>query len=128
MRAFAGLVVGAALFASPAFAAEGPFTEAQVKKGLSEYNTHCRTCHAKEGKGALGPALVGDQFKSHFGGQTAADVRTWIHDFMPQTAPKSLKDEQLDPLLAYILSLNGYTPGSTEFSAETGKSLTIEGK
>ena len=128
MRAFAGLAIAAALFASPAFAAEGPFTEAQLKKGQSEYNPHCRTCHAKAGSGALGPALVGDTFKSHFGGQTAADVRAWIFEFMPQTAPKSLKDEQLDPLLAYILSLNGYTPGATELSAETAKSVTIEEK
>ncbi|MDR4308877.1 cytochrome c [Chelatococcus sambhunathii] len=117
---------GAALLAGPALAAEGPFTQAQLDKGGSEYNTHCRTCHAAKGKGALGPALTGDQFKGRFGGQTAADVRSWIHQNMPQTAPGSLNDDQLNVLMAYILSLNGYTPGQTEMSPDSAKTVTIE--
>jgi mono/diheme cytochrome c family protein len=123
---FAGLAAGTALIAGPALAAEGPFNQAQLDKGKSEYNTHCRTCHAANGKGALGPALSGDVFKGRFGGQSVTDVRTWIHENMPQTAPKSLKDEQLDPIMAYILSLNGFTPGQKELTAETGKDVKIE--
>ncbi|MFD1702436.1 c-type cytochrome [Methylopila henanensis] len=129
MRAFgllAGLIVGAAGFATSASAAEPAFTQAQLDKGTSEYNTHCRTCHAAKGKGALGPALFGDVWKARFGGGTATDARTWIHENMPQTAPKSLKDEQLDPIMAYILSLNGYTAGDKEFTAESGKAITLE--
>lgn len=117
-------VVGATLFAiSAATADEGPFTQAQLDKGKSEYNTHCRTCHAKDGAGALGPALHGDTFKARFGGQSVGDIRAWVHDNMPQTAPGSLSDEQLDPLMAYILSLNGYTPGQTAMSADSAKAV-----
>lgn len=121
-------MVGATLMiaAAPAFAAEGPFTQAQVDKGKEEYNTHCRTCHAKDGAGALGPALHGDVFKARFGGQSVADVRDWIHANMPQTAPGSLKDEQLQPIMSYILSLNGFTPGQKELTADTGKDVMIE--
>ena len=122
----AGLFVGSALFAAPALAGEGPFTADQVKKVLTEYNTHCRTCHAKDGKGALGPALHGDTFKGRFGGQSWADIRTWIHDNMPQTAPGTLSDDQLNVLTAYTMSLNGYTPGQTELSADTAKTVTLE--
>ena len=125
-KTLAAAVFGATMFAVPAIAAEGPFTQAQLDKGSSEYNTHCRTCHAAKGKGALGPALLGDTFKSRFGGQSVADVRSWIHENMPQTAPGSLNDEQLDGLMAYILSLNGYTPGQTAMSADSAKSVTIE--
>ncbi len=117
---------GVALLAGPALAAEGPFTQAQLDKGGSEYNTHCRTCHAAKGKGALGPALAGDVFKKRFGGQTVAEVRDWIHQNMPQTAPGSLNDDQLNVLMAYILSLNGYTPGQTEMSPDSAKSVTLE--
>lgn len=123
--AYATVAAGLALAAGAASADEGPFTQDQLTKGKSEYNTHCRTCHAKDGKGALGPALQGEVFKGRWGGQTAADVRAYVYEYMPQTAPKSLKDEQLDPLMAYILSLNGYTPGSTAFSAESGATLKI---
>lgn len=124
-KTFAGMLV-AGLAATPALAAEGPFNQAQLDKGSAEYNTHCRTCHAAKGKGALGPALTGDVFKGRFGGQSVSDVANWIHQNMPQTAPGSLKDEQLYPLMAYILSLNGYTPGQTELTAESGKSVNIE--
>lgn len=117
---------GAALFAGPALAAEGPFTQAQLDKGSSEYNTHCRTCHAAKGKGALGPALMGDVFKGRFGGQSVSEVADWIHQNMPQTAPGSLKDEQLYPIVAYILSLNGYTPGQADLTKESGASVKIE--
>ncbi|HVI29867.1 cytochrome c [Hansschlegelia sp.] len=122
----AGLFVGSALFAAPAFAGEGPFTDAQVKKGLTEYNTHCRTCHAKDGNGALGPALHGDTFKGRFGGQSWADIRNWIHENMPQTAPGTLSDDQLNVLTAYIMTLNGYTAGQTEMSPDAAKSVTLE--
>lgn len=124
-KTFAGILV-AGLAASPVLAAEGPFTQAQLDKGSSEYNTHCRTCHAAKGKGALGPALLGEPFKARFGGQTAADAAAWVHQNMPQTAPGSLKDEQLYPIMAYILSLNGFTPGQTELTAESAKSVTLE--
>lgn len=120
------IVLGSAVLAGPALAAEGPFSQAQLDKGTSEYNTHCRTCHAAKGKGALGPALTGDVFKGRFGGQSVTDVSTWIHQNMPQTAPGSLKDEQLYPIVAYILSLNGFTPGSADLTAESGKSVNIE--
>ncbi|PZQ13556.1 MAG: hypothetical protein DI565_13490 [Ancylobacter novellus] len=114
----ASLAVATAGAVAPAAAAEGPFNQAQLDKGKSEYNTHCRTCHAANGKGALGPALMGDDFKTKWGGKPISDLRSYTYEFMPQTAPKSLKDEQLDPIMAYILSLNGMTPGSKEFSKE----------
>lgn len=116
---------GAAMFAAPALAAEGPYTQAQLDKGSSEYNTHCRTCHAAKGKGALGPALSGDVFKKRFGGQSVTEVANWIHQNMPQTAPGSLKDEQLYPIVAYILSLNDFTPGQTELTKDSGSSVKI---
>jgi mono/diheme cytochrome c family protein len=117
--ALAGLALGPACFAAPAFANEGPFSQAQLDKGKSEYNTHCRTCHAANGKGALGPALAGDAFKKKWGGKPIAELRQWTYENMPQTAPKSLKDEQLDPITAYMLSLNGQTPGQKELTKDT---------
>ncbi|WP_020179707.1 cytochrome c [Methylopila sp. M107] len=116
---------GAAMFAGPALAAEGPYTQAQLDKGTSEYNTHCRTCHAAKGKGALGPALSGDVFKKRFGGQSVTDVANWIHENMPQTAPKSLSDEQLYPIVAYILSLNDFTPGQADLTKDSGAAVKI---
>lgn len=124
-KRFAIAAAGLFMMAGSALAAEGPFTQAQLDKGAGEYNTHCRTCHAGKGKGALGPALVGDQFKGRFGGQSVGDLATWIHDNMPQTAPGSLKDEQLYPIVAYILSLNEFTPGQAELTKDNAKGVNI---
>lgn len=125
VKFIAGVALGSAFLAAPAFAEEGPFTQAQLDMGKQEYNTHCRTCHSKDGNGALGPALHGEPWKAQFGGGSVGDMRTWIYQNMPQTAPGSLTDAQLDPIVSYILSLNGYTPGQTAMSADAGKSVTI---
>ncbi|RXF70796.1 c-type cytochrome [Hansschlegelia zhihuaiae] len=117
-----------ALGLHPAIAAEGPFTQAQLDAGGLLYNDHCRECHAKDGAGALGPKLSGDQFRQMFGGQPVANLRDWIFQNMPQNAPGTLPDAQLDPILAYILSLNGYAPGQTALSADTAKTVQFDPK
>ncbi|GLK68337.1 c-type cytochrome [Hansschlegelia plantiphila] len=123
---FASLALGSALVAgSAAMAAEGPYTQAQLDKGKSEYNGACRQCHAKEGAGALGPALKGDAFLKVFGGKPVAELRDYIHTNMPQNAPGSLTEDQLNVLTAYILSLNGFTPGQTEMSADSAKGAQL---
>lgn len=125
---FAGFALGTALMAGPAMAVEGPFTQAQVDAGKVTYNNKCRECHAKDGAGALGPALHGDQFKQMFGGQPIANMRDWIHDNMPQNAPGSLADADLNVLVSLILSWNGYTPGSAELSADSVKTVQFDPK
>jgi cytochrome c len=124
-KTLASVVLGSAMLAGPALAAEGPFSQAQVDAGAKEYNTHCRTCHAAKGKGALGPALMGDVFKKRFGGQSVSEVANWIHENMPQTAPKSLTDEQLYPIVAYILTLNDFTPGQADLTKDSGAAVKI---
>lgn len=113
-RALLVAAFGASVLAGPAFA----FTQEQVDKGKQEYNTHCRTCHGANGKGALGPALAGDQAKQKWGGKPSSEFRTFVYEQMPQTAPKSLKDDQLDVLTAYVLSLNGAKPADKPYAKE----------
>lgn len=127
--AFAGLL-GAGVMLGPTLAlgAEGPFTQAQLDAGDMQYNNHCRECHAKDGAGALGPKLSGDQFKQMFGGQPVANLRDWIYQNMPQNAPGTLPDAELDPIVAYVLSLNGYTPGQTAMSADAAKTAQFAPK
>ncbi|WP_020179708.1 cytochrome c [Methylopila sp. M107] len=110
----AAAAFGASLMTGPAVA----FTQDQADKGKSEYNTHCRTCHGSNGKGALGPALAGDPAKQKWGGKPSSEYRAFVYENMPQTAPKTLSDEQLDALTAYTLSLNGATPGDKPYAKE----------
>jgi mono/diheme cytochrome c family protein len=101
-----------------AFAESGPFTKQQAEDGHVKFNNLCAQCHKPDLTGALGPALVGTTFKQHWGGKSVSDLRSFIYNNMPATAPKSLTDDKLDPIVAWILSKNGIQPGDKPMSKE----------
>jgi mono/diheme cytochrome c family protein len=107
------------LAAGAAQAANGPFTAQQAEDGHTKFNNHCAQCHRPNLQGATGPALVGDGFKDKWAGKPVADLRTYIHEKMPQNTPGSLADDQIDPITAYILSKNGVQPGDTPLSKDS---------
>lgn len=107
------------LAAVPAYAESGPFTKQQAEDGHVKFNNLCAQCHRPDLSGALGPALKGDAFKAKWGGKPVANLRTFIHDNMPKNAPKTLKDDELDPIVAHILDANGVQPGDKPLSKDT---------
>lgn len=109
---------GATLAGSNGLAAMGPFTKQQAEDGHVKFNNHCAQCHRPDLTGALGPSLVNDAFKQKWAGRPVADLRGWIHANMPQNAPGSLPDDQLDPIVAWILLKNGVPPGDTPLSKD----------
>lgn len=113
------LLTATLVFAAPAFAGSGPFTQQQAEDGHVKFNNLCAECHRPDLSGALGPALKGDAFKAKWGGKPVSDLRTFINQNMPKNAPKSLKEDQLDPIVAYILSKNGVQPGDKPLSQDT---------
>lgn len=110
----AGTLAPGAVRAEP-----GPFTQQQAQDGQTIYNNHCATCHRPSLNGGTGPALTGDAFKQKWAGKPIAELRKRIHETMPTSAPRSLPDDQLDPIVAWILSKNGLQPGDTPLSAES---------
>ncbi len=120
----AGLALCTALVSSLAFAdaASGPFTQAQADQGHLEFNNHCAECHRPNLKGGLGPSLIDDSFKEIFEGKKVSDLRDFIYENMPQTAPKSLKDEQLDSIVSWIMFKNGVKPGDKPMSKDVATS------
>lgn len=104
---------------SAAFAAAGPFTKRQAKDGHVKFNNHCAQCHRPDLTGALGPSLVNDAFKQRWEGKPIAGLRDWIYENMPQNAPRSLPDKQLDPIVAWILLKNGVHPGDQPLNEGT---------
>lgn len=119
-KTMAGWLVGCALLAgaAPVAAATGPFTKAQAEDGQVKFNNNCAQCHRPNLKGALGPSLIDDRFKGHFAGKPVADLRGFIYNNMPQNAPKSLSDDLLDPIVAWILFKNGVQPGDTPLTKD----------
>ena len=90
---------------------KGSGTAAQ---GAPIYAQKCAACHGEQGKGGISAALVGaPPMKSMDSPKTIANFwpySTTLFDFirraMPFTQPRSLSDEEVYALTAYILAQN----------------------
>ena len=99
-------------------AADGPYTDAQADDGHVKFNNHCAECHGPKLDGALGPNLHDAKFQAMFANKPVKDLRDFVYENMPQTAPKSLADDQLYPILAWIMKKNNVPAGSKPLTKE----------
>lgn len=82
---------------------EGVYTEEQAAIGAELYVEHCSHCHDHE------------FFQNSFGawqGMTVLDYWYRILGNMPADNPRSLGDEQYLSIVAWIIAVNGFPPGS----------------
>jgi S-disulfanyl-L-cysteine oxidoreductase SoxD len=99
------------------------------EQGEVVYRTACLTCHGERGTGKPNDALTGG--KGTLAGD-AVPVKTvgsfwpyattlfdYVRRAMPLTAPKSLTDDQVYAVCAYILSLNGIIAADATMDART---------
>jgi mono/diheme cytochrome c family protein len=122
----AGLaVLTAGVGGTVSWADSGPFTTQQAENGHVLFNNNCAQCHRPDLSGAMGPALTGDQFKAKWGDKTVAELRTYIHENMPKTAPHTLTDDKLDPIVAWILQKNGTQGGDKPLTKDTAESAKV---
>ena len=110
---------------SLAWAETAPFTQQQAEDGHVKFNNLCAQCHRPDLSGALGPALTGDQFKKKWGGKSIAELRDFINQNMPKTAPHSLTPDKLDPIVAWIIAKNGDQPNNQPMSADSAKTAKV---
>ena len=116
---FAVVVAANIALCGAAFAGgSAPFTDQQAEDGHTKFNNHCAQCHGPKLQGALGPNLMDDKFKAVFAGKPLSNLRQFVWENMPQTAPKSLPDDQIDPIIAWILKNNGLQANGKPFSKE----------
>jgi mono/diheme cytochrome c family protein len=91
------------------------FTATQVSAGASVFAAKCALCHGTQLEGGAGPALSGPNFKTLSTKVKAnvSDIFTYMTTNMPLNAPASLSHTQYVNILSFILSKNGYHPGSS---------------
>jgi S-disulfanyl-L-cysteine oxidoreductase SoxD len=98
-------------------------------QGEVVYRAACQSCHGEHGAGKPNDPLVGGQ--GTLAGE-ASPVKTvgsfwpyattlfdYVRRAMPLTAPKSLTDDQVYAVCAYILSLNGIIGADDTMNAKT---------
>jgi cytochrome c len=95
------------------------FTAAQADRGLRSYERSCTKCHQSDLQGnqeVEAPALVGDPFQSHWGGQPIKDLFEKVSTKMPADNPGSLPTSAYLDIVAYLLQANKLPAGSDELS------------
>jgi alcohol dehydrogenase (cytochrome c) len=100
-------------------ASSGVYTEAQAARGKALYSRSCLQCHGGELSGAEGsPPLAGSLFLSHWGGLSIGALHARIEKTMPPGNSGSLGAVSDADVVAYILSKNGFPPGSKPLPAD----------
>jgi mono/diheme cytochrome c family protein len=105
-----------------------PAGSGDAKQGAAVYTAKCQACHGEKGMGKPADALVGGIGSL----ATAKPVRTvgsfWpyattLFDYtrraMPLQAPKSLTDDEVYAVTAYILAQNGIIAETAQMNAQT---------
>jgi len=83
----------------------------EVHEGGETYKTYCASCHRMDGGGLIGPNLT-DNAWIH-GGQITDIHQTLVNGVLEKGMPswsKLLKPEQLNQVVAYVVSLQGSNP------------------
>ena len=96
-------------------------------EGARIYAAKCAACHGPEGKGGTSAKLAGGEpIKNMESEKTIANfwpVPTTLYDYirraMPWRQPRSLANEEVYALTAYILSLNKLIDESVTMNAQT---------
>jgi len=106
---------------------EGSGTAAQ---GEALYKAQCAACHGLEGGGGMGTRLVGREgypegskdvlaATSRGAWPTSVTIFDFVRRAMPHVTPKSLTDDQVYQLTAWILERNGLIDADTVIDANT---------
>lgn len=106
ITAFAFLVIAALCFREQATSALSAPEPTSAAAGEELYKQNCLSCHAAEGAGSgRYPALVSDKFKKKYGSYDKAYA--FISTNMPDNAPGTLREEEYEAIVNYVLALNG---------------------
>jgi S-disulfanyl-L-cysteine oxidoreductase SoxD len=97
-------------------------------QGAAIFATKCALCHGEGGKGGIAPALVTSGSVKGIDESTVTIANFWpyattlfdyIRRAMPWQKPRSLSDDEVYALSAYVLAQNKLIPESQPMNAQT---------
>ena len=105
-----------------------PAGSGTAAKGADVFAIHCAACHGDKGQGGLAPALITDVKRKGIDEGTVTIANYWpyattIFDYvrraMPWQSPRSLTDEEVYSLTAFILAENHLIPEDEVVDAQS---------
>jgi len=87
------------------------FTESQVERGLAVYRDVCVECHYRSD-------FRGTQFQFEWRRRSVGDFYQTIVESMPEDDPGGLDLQGYIDVVAFLLSLNGFSAGNDELVAD----------
>lgn len=104
-----------------------PAGRGNAGEGKPLYDAQCAGCHGMKGSGGSGGELAGNSaLNGPHPDQTvgnywpyATTIFDYIRRAMPQHAPRSLSDDQVYAVTAYLLHLNGIISEQADMNART---------
>ena len=98
---------------------DGVYTTAQAGRGLKIYSASCGICH-DTGR------FSDDKFFTDWSGKPLQQLFDLISTTMPEDNPGGLKPQEYEDVIAYLLSVNKFAPGSGELkSGDAMRTITI---
>ena len=96
---------------APAEPTAAYFTAEQATRGQRVFTSVCSTCHGRN-------EFTGPIFALTWREEPVGNLFEHVSTNMPQDDPGSLTPQEYIDVVAYILQLNGVTPGSRELPAD----------
>lgn len=110
-----------------------PPGQGTVAEGKAIYEARCVACHGVKGAGGVAEELAGGSPPTSPHPDRTIGVywpyATTIFDYvrraMPQNAPRSLSDNEVYAVTAYLLHINGLLPEQAQLDAKTLPAVTM---
>ena len=98
--------------APPDESMEGIFNSTQADRGGTTFDEVCSECHTTS-------EFRGRTFQSNWGRRTVYSLFRTVRSTMPDDNPGGLDEQVYLDVVAYILSMNGHSAGSSELAADS---------
>jgi alcohol dehydrogenase (cytochrome c) len=106
--------------AQPQAQGNGVYTAEQATIGATTFQTVCAKCHQPDLQGSFeAPPLAGGNFMSAWRGRSTSDLYNKIATSMPADNPRSLSEQAVEALVAFILRQNGAAAGPEPLTVAT---------